>query len=71
MTEKFLGAETFKRTGLTPTVGLGFPRFVIHGTYRHPLTGANTPLPAHHFAAVQAAGPEDVIVGTNTAESGA
>ncbi len=42
-------ASAFGRTGITPTIGLGMPLYVIRGTFVHPVTGRDTPLPSHHW----------------------
>ena len=42
-------ASAFSRTGITPTVGLGIPLYVIHATFVHPVSGAATKLPPHHW----------------------
>jgi hypothetical protein len=42
-------ASAFGRTGITPTVGLGIPLYVIHATFVSPRTNADAALPPHHW----------------------
>ncbi|WP_394844467.1 hypothetical protein LZC95_46360 [Pendulispora brunnea] len=61
---------SFGRTGITPTVGLGIPLYIIHATFVHPVTGADTELPPHHWLlmdldgkVISASRPSDVKTG--------
>ena len=62
--------NAFGRTGITPTVGIGIPLYVIRATFRHPVTGADTVLPAHHFILVEALGGAVAIVGNKSDAAG-
>jgi hypothetical protein len=46
-------SDAFGGAGITPTVGLGIPLYVIHATFAHPIGNADTSLPPHHWALVE------------------
>ncbi len=64
-------ASAFGGGAIPPTVGLGIPLYVVHATFSHPVTGADTPLPPHHWALVEigggtlvsVSGPSDPVSG--------
>ena len=62
--------NAFGRTGVTPTVGIGTPLYVIRATFKHPVTGADTILPAHHFVVVEGLGNTIAIIGNKSDAAG-